>query len=135
MFYNFDEDRCEQPGEYLGDREIAECEAEDVNGDELAARAVGPQEGGLAEWEYECPFLGFDVTIDEVDSILEERFIQEGKSILESLLSELSRESDAHCYENETNETDQLGENQRAAGSQHSRFSLTQFSALQIFVA
>ena len=55
--------------------------------------------------------MEFDVTVDEVDSILEERLIHGANYILDNVLSELSsRESDANCYENETNVAEELGE-------------------------
>ena len=90
VFHDYDEELCDQ-NSYIEDIEnyydSQQIDAE-VCEQNLLARAVSQQEGGLDDWLYECPFIGVDIAVDDVDLMLEERFVCETNTILDNVLTE-----------------------------------------------
>ncbi|CDF34053.1 unnamed protein product [Chondrus crispus] len=95
IFHDYDEERCALGALHAPTSTVdAHMSGGDITEDLLEERAVNHQEGGLQDWTYESPFAEVEVIVDEVDSVLEDRFITEANSILDNVLEEVnSRES------------------------------------------
>ena len=100
MFHDYDEERCalgalQAPASTVD----AHMSDGDITEDLLEERAVNHQEGGLQDWTYESPFAEVEVIVDEVDSVLEGRFITEANSILDNVLEDFNSRETACPHE------------------------------------
>ena len=131
MFHNYDEERCDVRY-YNEELQPGNCKRtdDDFGDEDLASRATNHQEGGLDDWIYESPFLEVNVTVDEVDSTLEKRFVQEANTIVDNVLAEVSSREVAYKETGDSGQFTELGDLQ----APRNRLLLTRLSALRTFL-
>lgn len=94
LFADFDDERyVNLPWENFVETEDSVVRAP-VSEEELGARAQSQQNGRLSNWDYDSPFSAVEVKVDDVDTLLGDRFVREANKILEYVMEDIkSRDS------------------------------------------
>ena len=89
IFYDFDDERftrCLWEDVLEEDNRVLHTS---VSQDELERRAEAQQQGGLDQWSYDSPFCDVEVRIDDVNDVLEKRFLVEANTVLDNVIAEI----------------------------------------------
>ena len=117
IFYNFDDElytRCVWADVLEEQNRVLHTA---VSQNELYERTEAQQEGGLLNWSYDSPFCGVTVRIDDVNDVLERRFLVEANSVLNNVIADIASKAS------------------RTTQPSHENITITPLSCVQTFLS